>query len=232
MPKLSDLSLTNEQTGEALDYTTVPDQLGTFAPPPQPGDYRFRLPARMDDLWEVFEHANGQPPGKRVRARFDDAHPLLIIQSPGGVHDGEPFQTSITNAERARGKKGDPTNPWVSDMDYMFRDVFGMQTKPPGGNPGYAAEFQKHVGQEFTAEVTWNWFCNPKKSIYVDNGQGGLTEVSNQVGCDTTYYQRDVDKVLSNPEDPASPKVFPLRITCTQCGANVRAFANLQNFRA
>lgn len=231
MPKLSDLGLTNEQVGQAIDYGQIPDQLGTFAPPPQPGEYRFRLPPRLDDLWEVFDHTGGNPPGKRIRAKFDDAHPLLVIQSPANEHNGEPFQTSLSNAERKRGKKDDTAAPFVSDMDYMFRDVFGLPTKPAGGNPGYAAEFQKHANAEFSVEVTWNWFCNPKKDIYADNGQGGLTEVTGQKGCGATYYQRDVEKVPSNPEDPNSAKVFPFRITCT-CGANVRAFANLQNFRA
>ena len=93
-----------------------------------------------------------------------------------------------------------------------------------------AQEVQKHVSTEMTATVTWNWYCNPKRNIYVDNGQGGYMEVQ-QPGCDTSYYQKDVDKVLSNPEDPKSPQIYPFRITC-KCGAVVRAFANLEQFKA
>lgn len=229
MANLQSLGLGNEQVGEALDYGTMPDQLGTFVEPPQPGSYRFRFPARMDAIWEVFDHPNGKPPGKRIRAKFDDANPLTIVQSPGGTRDNEPFMTSITNAERKRGKKDDTAAPYISDMDYINRDVFGLTAKPAGGNVGYAQEFMKHGGEEFGAEVTWNWFCNDKKNIYVDDGTGRLTEVQ-QAGCGTSYYQKDVDKVPSDPADPNSPKVFPLRITCS-CGANVRAFANLGNFR-
>lgn len=229
MPKLNDLGLSNEAVGEALDYTTMPDQLGGFTEPPQPGVYRFKFPARMDDIWEVFEHANGNPPGKRIRAKFDDTHPLTIIQSPGGAKNGEPFLTSISNAERRRGKKGDSTAPYISDMDYINRDVWGLTTKPAGGNVGYAQEFQKHANSEMTASITWNWFCSPKKNIYTDNGQGALIEVE-QKGCGTSYYQKDVEKVLSNPDDPTSAQVLPLRITC-QCGANIRAFANLEQFK-
>ena len=229
-PKISDLGLTTEQVGQAIDYATIPDQFGTFTPPPDPGPYRFRLPARLDDLWEVFDHPKGNPPGKRIRAHFDSAHPLTIIQSVGDVRNGEPFETSVTNAERQRGRKGDPSNPWVSDMDYVFRDVWGLPGKPAGGNPGQAAAFQQHAGTEFSAEITWSWFCNPKNNIYADNGQGGLMEVPNQKGCDTSYYQKDVDKVHTDPNDANSPLVWPLRVTCT-CGANLRAFANLQNFK-
>lgn len=229
MPKLSDLGLGNEQVGQALDYDTMPDQMGGFSEPPQPGHYRFKFPARMDDIWETFEHANGNPPGKRIRAKFDDAHPLTIIQSPLGKQDGEPFQTSISNAERRRGKKDDTTAPFISDMDYINRDVWGLKTKPQGGNVGYAQEFQKHASTEMSAAITWNWFCNPKKNIYVDNGQGGYMEVQ-QLGCGTSYYQKDIDKVPSNPEDPNSLPVFPFRISC-KCGAVVRAFANLEQFK-
>lgn len=230
MPKLSDLGLTNEQVGASVNYETMPDQFGTFTPPPEPGDYRFRFPANLSDCWELFDHPNGNPPGKRLRARFDDAHPLLIVQSPKGLHNGEPFNTSISNAEFRRGKKDDPTAQYGSDMDYLFRDVWGLPVKPPT-NPASATEFIKHAGTEFTAEVVWSWKCDVKKPIYVDNGAGGLTEVPNQMGCGTTYRQRDVPKEPSDPKDPASPSTYPLRITC-QCGGNIRVFANLQNYRA
>lgn len=229
MAKMSDLGLTPEVVGEQLDYGSMPDQMGSFPDPPQPGKYRFKLPMRLDDIWESFDYSNGATPGKRIRAKFDDAHPLTIIQSPGGRMDGEPFTTSITNAERRRGKKGDTTAPFISDMDYINRDVFGLATKPTGGNVGYAQEFMKHPGLEMGAAITWNWYCNPKKNIYVAAGDGsGMKEVQ-QAGCGTSFYQKDVPKVLSNPEDPNSAEIFPVRITCS-CGANVRAFANLEQF--
>lgn len=230
MPKLAELGLTAEKVGQQdLDYATMPDQMGgTFAEPPQPGDYRFKMPARMDDLWDTFD-VNGSNPGKRLAAVHDSAHPLTIIQSPKKAHDGEPFECRITNAERKRGKKDDPTAPEISDMDYLFRDAFGI-TKKPVSNPAYAQEYQKHANAEFGAAIDWNWYCNDQKDIRVDNGQGGVTEVPGQKGCNSRYYIRDVDKVLSNPADPTSPKVYPFRVTC-QCGASLRAFANLARFK-
>lgn len=229
MAKLQELGLTNEGVGQALDYNEMPDQIGQYAETPQPGTYRFKFPARMDEIWEVFDHTKGNPPGKRVRAKFDDAHPLLIVQSPGGHYDGEPFQTTITNAERQRGKRDDPNRPWISDMDYFNRDVFGLPGKPQG-NAGYANEFMKHASEEFTADLTWSWSCNPERNIFADNGQGGLQEMD-QKGCGTRYYEKDVDKVPSDPGDPNSPKVYPRRITCGNCGANLRSFPGLSNFR-
>lgn len=230
MATINDLGLTTEQVGEALDYTTMQDQFGSYPDPPQPGSYRFRLPANLSRIWEIFDHVKGKPPGKRIRAKFDESFPLTIVQSPGGTLDGEPFQTSITNAERPRGKADNPNLQFISDMDYMNRDVWGLQSKPPGGNKGYADEFQKHAGTDFGADVEWNWYCNEKKDIYVPNGSGGYQVVEGQKGCGTNYYQKDVDKIPSNPEDPNSPKVYPMRVQC-QCGAHVRAFANLVRFR-
>lgn len=232
MPKLADLGLTNEQVGQAdLDYASMPDQMGGFQEPPQPGTYRFKLPTKLDDIWESFDHDKGNPPGKRLRARFDDSHPLTIIQSPGGEKNGEPFMTSFTNAERRRGKKDDTAAPYISDLDYFNRDVFDVAQKPKT-NAAYAQEFMKHGGQEFTADVEWSWRCNKDRNIYVDNGQGGQQEVQ-QLGCGAAYYQKDIEKQPSDPNDPNSPKVYPLRITCggENCGASLRAFANLTRFR-
>lgn len=234
MARINELGLTNEQVGEALDYGTMQDQFGGFTPPPQPGTYRFRLPADLTAIWETFDHAGGNPPGKRISAKFDEAHPLTIVQSPGGVDDGQPFTTKISNAERKRGKKDDPQAQWISDMDYVNRDVWGLKEKPRGGNPGYAQEFLKHGGSEFTADVEWSWRCNDKRPIFVDNGAGGYEEVPTQMGCGAGYYQKDIEKVPADPGDAQSPKVYPLRITCSTpgCGGNVRAFANLVRFRA
>ena len=229
MPKLTELGLTNEQVGQALDYETIPDQQRSFADPPQPGSYRFKLPPDLSAIWSVFDHAKGNPPGKRVRAEFDATNPLVIVQSAGGVHNGDPFETSVSNAERKRGKKEDASAPWVSDMDYINKDVFGLPTKPTT-NAAYAQEFMKHGGEEFTAEVTWRWSCNPERNIFADNGSGQLVEYD-QKGCGAAYYPRDVEKVRANLEDPNSPLVFPRRMVCKQCGANLRAFAGLQNFQ-
>lgn len=229
MAKLNDLGLTNERVGEEIDYNTIPEQMGSFQDPPQPGSFRFELPRDMSQIWEVFDHTKSKNPGKRIRAKFDDSFPLIIVQSPNKKYDGLPFTTSISNAERKRGKKDDTTAPEVSDMDYLLRDAFGLETKP-ATNVAYAQELQKHAGAQFGGDLEWSWRCNPDKPIRVDNGQGGVMEVPGQKGCNTSYYQKDVQKVLSNPEDPNSEQVFPARIQC-QCGALLRAFANLTRYR-
>lgn len=232
LAKLNELGLTNEAVGDtALDYASMPDQMGTFTDPPQPGTYVFRLPQDLSAVWESFDFttASGKQE-KRIAAKFDDTHPLIIVSGGDGSHNGEPFQTRISNAERRRGKKEDPTAPFISDMDYVNRDVFGLQKKPGNGsNVAYAQEFSKHGGTEFAADLTWSWFCNDQKDIYVDNGAGGYNKIEGQKGCGQRYYQRDIQKV----QNEAGQQVFPLRITCgnPECSANIRAFAGLGNFR-
>lgn len=243
MAKLNDLGLTNERVGEQIDYSTIPDQMGTFQDPPQPGSFRFELPKDMSQIWETFQHDKCKNPGKRIRAKFDDSFPLTIVQSPLKKYDGLPFTTSLSNAERKRGKKDDATAPEVSDMDYLLRDAFGLETKP-ATNVAYAQEMIKHAGEQFGADLELSWRCNESRNIRVDNGAGGTTEVPNQKGCGTAYYQKDVLKVKENPgnipefldtgarnpEYDNLPEIFPIRITC-QCGAQVRAFANLTRYR-
>lgn len=244
MPKLSDLGLTQERVGDDVDYATMPDQLVTFQDPPQPGVFRFRLPPKLDDIWETFDATKVRHPGKRLAAVHDSSRPLTIIQSAGGKYDGLPFETRITNAERKRGKKDDQSAPEVSDMDYLFRDAFGIEQKPQT-NVQYAQEYIKHAGQEFGADLEWNWGCRDDRNIRVDDGTGRTTEVPNQKGCGTRYYQSHVEKVKLNPDslpelDPQTgarnpeydrlPEVFPVRIQC-QCGAMLRAFANMTRFR-
>ncbi len=231
MPNINTLGLKNEKVGENIDYANIPEQMGgQFPDPPQPGAYRFKIPTKVDDIWEPFDKTTGKNPGQRIAAVFDESHPLTIVQSPKGEKNGEPFQCRINNAERKRGKKDDPTAPEVSDMDYLLRDAFGVTAKPPT-NVAYAQEFMKHGGQEFSADIEWSWFCNDNKDIRVDNGQGGTQTVEGTKGCGTRYYQKDIEKVPANPEDPNSAKVFPLRITCGQCNAQLRAFPNLTRFR-
>ena len=84
------------------------------------------------------------------------------------------------------------------------------------------AAARRFAKKEFGSDVEFSWVCNPKKNIYADDGNGSFAEVPTQQGCGTKYYQKDVSKVDGK---------FPVRIGC-QCGANVRAFANLQRFRA
>lgn len=234
MPKLNDLGLTQEHVGTA-DFENMPDQRGGFGPPLYPGTYRFKLPTLKADseMWDTLTTEKGP----RLNVLFEGGAALQILQSAGGLHDGESFECRISAAERNRARKGEEEQ-FVSDLDYLLRDAFEMK-KRPQTNLQYAQALLPLSGKEFTADVEWNWYCNKKRPIYVDNGQGGSTKLEEQLGCDRRYYQggtTGVQKGHSDPNDPNSPLVWPERIICSgkdgiPCGALVRAFPNLRNFR-
>src|SRR5262245_43187661 len=183
---LQDLGLQPEQlptAGQALD--TLPD-FGRFSPPPQPGAFRFKLPTDLTAIWEVFDVPEKKPP-TRVRAVFDRDHPLLIVQSPQNKYNGEPFETRISNAERARGKDKAVV---ASDMDYVFR-ALGVKEKP-ADNAGYVRLMQQQGGKEFGADLRYSWKCGVDRNIRVRDQAGAIQEVENQKGCGTAYYQEDV----------------------------------------
>lgn len=214
---LSDLGLKDEQlptAGQALDDLPT---FGTFAPPPQPGPFRFKLPGDLTTIWDTFE-AEGK--GTRVTAVFDANAPLVITQSKGGKYNGEPFQTRLNNNERARGKD----KKLASDLDYLIAALEGPQAKRPTSNREYIQRVVALRGKEFGADIRWSWRCSKDRVIRVRDAQGQLIEAPDgKKGCGETYYQEDVQ--------PLATGEYALEAGCT-CGAVLRAFGNLDNIRA
>jgi hypothetical protein len=224
---LESLGLGKEQL-EGTEFDNIPENIGqSFPDPVQPGQYRFRLPPAgvMKTIWAKV---NSQNYGERINAIFEDESALIIVQSPNKEHDGEEYRYRCSNVPRERTKE----KILVSDMDLLLR-ALGV-TARPRTNRAYADALIKQAGREFTATSEFSYRCSDTREIYVDDGNGGQAKVEGKMGCGTRYYQRDVSKVLSDPGDPASPKVYPVRITCSNpdCGASVRAFPNLTGFKA
>lgn len=201
-------------SGQELDDLPV---FGSFTPPPPPGAYRFQLPASLDSIWDVFDTPEKSPP-QRVKASFDRDHPLLIVQSPQGKSNGEPFETRLTNNERKRGKGGEVI---ASDMDYLLR-ALGEKTKPKS-NRDYMTIVQRHAGKQFGADLRYSWRCSKDRDIRVRDAQGSVQVVEGKKGCGAAFYQEDVPKSADGQ--------VPYEITCGDCGALLRAFANLDNLR-
>ena len=201
--------------GEELDDLPI---FGTFTPPPPPGAYRFKLPQDMSAIWDVFDVADKNPP-QRVKAIFDRDHPLLITQSPQAKSNGEPFETRLTNNERARGKDKAVV---ASDFDYLLR-ACGQKVKPRS-NREYMTAVQQQGGKEFGADLRYSWRCSPDRDIRVRDGQGQVQVIENKKGCGESYYQEDVPRTATGE--------VPYEIVCGNCGALLRAFANLDNIRS
>jgi len=202
-------------SGQDLDDLPT---FGSFTPPPPPGAYRFQLPTDLSGVWDLFDTPDKNPP-QRVKASFDRDHPLVIAQSPQGKSNGEPFETRVTNNERQRGKDKAVT---ASDMDYLLR-ALGEKQKPRN-NREYMTILQRHAGKQFGADLRYSWRCSKDRDIRARDAQGQVQVVEGKKGCGEAYYQEDVPK--------GADGAVPYEITCGQCGALLRAFANLDNLRS
>lgn len=207
--------LTADLKDEVMPTTALDDlpEFGGFQEPPQPGAYRFSLPPRLDNLFELFDTEKGQ----RLRVIFDRDNPLTIkASSTAGTAVGDTFHTRLSNVKRRRGKEGSVE---ASDLDYLLR-ALGEKVAPTT-NRGYIQALQKYPAKEFGGDITYSFVCNDQRNIRVMGTDGRSVEVEGRKGCGKKYYTRDVEKVDGK---------MPTEIQC-ECGAVLRAFANLENLR-
>jgi hypothetical protein len=242
MAKLNDLGLTNEALG-GLDFGSMPEQRGSYGPPLYPGTYRFKLPLLKPDL-DIWDHRDTDK-GPRLVVKFEGASALTIVGSPSNLRNGESFEWNVSNQEFNRARQGEP-DQLASDLDFLLRDGFKIP-KRPATNLAFAQALIALSGKEFTADNEWTWYCNSKRDIYQQNSEGGSQVVEGVKGCGSKYYQArpggsSTSGVQKSPQDPSkpvavdNPLVWPERIVCSgkdgiPCGAVVRAFPNLRNFR-
>ena len=232
MPRLSDLNIRAEKMG-GVAFEDLPEQMGGFRPPPQPGPYIFQLPADLTTLWDVFDCEIDGKPAQRLNLIFDDGHPLVITQSPTGEETGQPFLTRLNNRERRRGKADDTSAPMVSDMDYFLAKGFGVMLPAERGTQEYHDAVVALATMQFGADIEWSWYCNDQRDIYTEGEDGTNVKVDGRKGCGSRYYEQQVPR----EEDGR----YPFNIPCSghhgegdgaePCGASVRAFANLTRFR-
>ncbi len=227
-----------------VDFDNLPAERGASASPPVPGAYRFALSPLKDANFAPIKREGKED---RVQVHFDGAAPLVIVQSPAGVHNGEPFETRISNVPRQRGKDESQV---ASDWDYLNRAI--KLPKRPSTNLEYAksliAASAATPATEFAADIEWTWNCNPSRDAYFAAEDGSSQPVpdsntpgKNIQGCGAKYYQGQSEKaadvankkagyVAKAVEVEGQAAVYPLRISCG-CGATVRAFANLARIR-
>jgi hypothetical protein len=220
---LQDLGLREDTLPTAgQDLGDLPE-FGSFQRPPQPGPFRFKLPADLSSIYDTIDVPDKTPP-QRISVVFDRDHPLLILQSLGNRYNGDPLEIRISNNERPRGKDKAVT---ASDLDYLLKAL--GETVKPKSNRDYIVTMQKQGGKEFGADLTYSWQCRTGKNVRVfrrdpqTGAVAGTEEKPDQQGCGLRFYQKDVAK------EPGGD--VPYEIQC-HCGAALRAFAGLENFRA
>jgi hypothetical protein len=215
---LSELTdLLKDEPIAVLNVEDLPD-FGSWAPPPQPGPYRFKLPANLSNIFELYEDKGTQ----HIRAIFDKDAPLLIVQDVRQKQVGNAFQTRLTNQRRKRG------DIEASDLDYLLKAL--GETTTPGSNRAFIEALQKYASKEFTADISYSWNCQDTRDRYIDDGAGGTKkDESGAKGCGKRFYQAEKTKKPEQQIQKLNGE-YPYEITCT-CGAIVRAFANLDNIR-
>jgi hypothetical protein len=223
---LQDLALKEEQLPTAHETLEDLPQFGGFTPPPQPGPYRFKLPANLASTIETVE--TKLTPPTRIAMILDRDNPLVITQAPSKDDIGQPFQTRISNVERNRGTKGETR--LLSDMDYVLQAV-GHKVHPKT-NKQYMEAIIQYGGREFGADIGYNFTCREDKPIRADDGNGAVVEVPGQMGCGWRFYSGTGAENVSAKRGYTGRVngQYPTEIAC-KCGAVLRAFANLDNIR-
>jgi hypothetical protein len=234
----------------------IPEERGEFREPPQPGSYRFRAPAAIENCFDIMEVVQKDadkkpvlgPDGKpvtyqRLNLIFADANALVIVQSPGSKVDNEPFNTRISNVERPR-FIGKNQTVKVPDLLYLLRAL--DPTVRPRTNEEYIALCLKLLpNATFGADIEWNGFCNPKKDarfrfedekggfVYEEAKEEGATE--NRKGCGLHIYQgkwpKDSTGLYASRAQCLEGGVDPAT-GAPKCGAWLYPFSQLVRFKA
>ena len=192
----------------------------------QPGFYRFKLPA-SEAIVAASSAFQTPDKGQRIKVSFKKIKdgPNASLWMPALAKG---FSTSLTNIER---KQGDYV---VSDLASLLQalGVEGSFSR----NQEYLDALVRSAGVEFDAEVEWSASCNPKSSIYGEDGQ----KDDSKKGCGQSYKQRAFEykkgpkagtKVFAIPTDHQGKYAERFQCATEGCGAILRCFGNLRNFR-
>jgi hypothetical protein len=103
---------------------------------------------------------------------------------------------------------------------------------PIVGGLGLVQAVLIYAGQRFKARLGWQTSCNPNNEIYNADGE----RVQGKKGCgrrygERAYKKRNGEKVLAIPTLPNGQLAERFQCAGENCGAYLRAFGNLSNFR-
>lgn len=221
----------------------LPEERGEFREPPQPGTYRFQLPAAIENCFDIIDVKQRDGDGKvvtdaagnpityqRVNLVLDGSNALVILQSPGNKVNGEPFNTRISNIERDRWA-GKDLKVKVSDLTYLLR-AMAPEARPRTNEEFIQLCLQVLPNRQFTADVEWGGYCDDKKDAYFEfpDETGGKVyqpfkdegAAENRKGCGKRVYQS---------KWPHDANGYAARGKC-ECGASLFPRAQLVRFKA
>ncbi len=205
---------------EAVDLGALPAERSSLPNEiPQPGTLVLRIPGNLTADPAIFGQVTDTEGYKRLRIKFTEDMSLLIQPS------GTPLSYNVFDFRRTD-REGNVRGEMLS-----FLRALGTSTATS------KAEMVKSVlaarGKDFKADLAYEATCNPKRAAW----RNGKKDV--EPGCGQkydmkarTYPRQDGTQVviLQVPRDPSGKWLS--QFACTGCGADVRAFVRLSNYRA
>jgi hypothetical protein len=220
---------------EAWPDAELPTQMGGQRPPLMPGADAFRLPVEIPQLWDTVNIKDGrsQQEVTRLRLKFDKDHPLVVV---GGPRDGETLTATFTSNPRPRGKKDDPSTPWISDLAYLLEVSLADKSRPKTIDALKAA-INKGAGKVIRLEHGLSAHCRDDKPRYIENPDPSsdaptIEDPTKTPGCGERFYTQDFvvkDEQGNKIKDKDGKLTYSDMIGC-DCGAIVRGFPNVERF--
>lgn len=221
-----------------IDYEHVPEQFTVGAPPLQPGTYHFQLPP-TNIMEDIANFATGSKGGgwretirgdkQRVSYAFDAEHPLTVTWAQSSLNAnavGTIWRGWISNAERNRGRNGEPEQ-LVSDMLFLLRFGLNDATLKKGAtNEDYIKALISHAGEQFQADNEFSAFAKPGTVKRFRAADGSVVEDpgGSKYDAKINYYQKDIEK------DPATG-LYPTQVQLPD-GSILYCNGNLSRFKA
>ncbi len=223
-------SLNLQEEASDVDFDNLPE-FGGGLPTPYPGDYIFEMPLGTVSAWSK-EHNDTKGDYIKLSLRKDKDtnidNQLIIVQSPEGKFDGQPFGATFTSMIRKVKQNG--VEVAIHGLAYLAK---GLRASVPKGSGalGVAKAINEAVqagSRRFGAPIEWSATCKDNAPIYVKVEQDGkivTVQMDGQegreivIGCGSRYYQKDI------PKDAEGK--YMERFQCGNCSAELRAFANL-----
>jgi hypothetical protein len=210
-----------------VDFDNLPEGFGAaYSAPPQPGTYTFQMPGRVqiEKSFEIFDHPEQ---GKRLRCTFRDDTALMNVTL------NQSYNANISNVVRIIAPKSGRQPFKVSDMASLLKALGSIPAN--GTIEGYQEALLAAAEGIFLADSTLSATCNSMRDTYgYDETLGKSVLRPGIKGCGQRF--RTEAYTPSNGSRPiyAIPRdetgKFELRFTCP-CGADVRAWPQLQGFR-
>lgn len=240
MSNLNSLDLPELDEGEEQvpDFDTLPQQIGDFADPIQPGPYVFTLP-KAGPVYEAVVDFENKP---RLKAKFHDAAQLKIQDSV----DRYRFTVNSIPQNKGEGK------PKVSAMTYLLAAVNEVPKTYSRRDMGEALDRACVREGSFLGTTSLSSYCPEDKDIYLPDEvdeKGTVTKQGGKQagtkGCGRRYssnpYKPNPEKAAKAkakfggerfpiPKDPVDPGKYALRFRC-KCGNMLRAYSQIDVFR-